>query len=160
MKNRYPEAYNYLRLIWAPKPGDKVLAGGSKKVVEKYVKGHGVLLQGEDLYWLPGQLQFRPAPKDFDAVLDRLGDIFEYRQLIANNRQVVGIKCNGRVMPVKGHSLHILNQILNLRTVDPRLSLHINRIFEASYMAARLKDLKGKDVGLKLITTAEGSHTT
>lgn len=155
---RHAEAYQYLRLGWRPKVGDRVLFQGKRSKVVRVKNGRGVKLEGRNDYLLPGQVLWRPTPCDFDALLLNFNSLFVYRQLIVDNRQVVGIPCNGRVIPVRGRPMQILSALLRLRSIDSKLSVTINRVFEKSYEARLTKPKAEKveeRVRLHILNTTE-----
>lgn len=129
----YPEAYQYVRLCWKPKRGDRVIFNGQRFTVSKVEKGEGIKLKGRAGFLFEGQVLWRPTPSDFNGVLTRLAAMWVYRQLFDGNRQIVGVRCNGRIIPVRGRPARVLNQVLALRVIDSSISIHINRYFEQSY---------------------------
>ena len=152
LENRHAEAYQYARLIWKPKKLQRVIYQGRRYRIEKVTRGKGVKLVGRAGYLYAGQVLWRPTPKDFNAVLDLLQDIWVYRELIAGDRQKTGIKCHTRVIPLQGRAVHILSQVLNLRSVDSGLSVTINRVFEDAYQTPKGP---GSDVRIHYINTTE-----
>lgn len=134
---RHGEAYQYLRLTWTPKLGERVYFEGRKCRIEKVSPVDGVKLYGRTGWLYPGQVLWRPTPKDFNAVLSKLQDLWVYRQLLADNRQVVGITVNGRTMPIRGRAPQILSTVLAMRVVDSKISITINNLFEKAYTKER-----------------------
>lgn len=152
MRTKHPEAYNYLRLLWHPKINDRVEFEGARYEVARVVSdvkeaydlgGKSVLLKGMDRAFFPGELIWRPTPKDFDAVLLLLQRLWVYQE-VTGNRQIVGIACNGRTLALRGRSMQILSQILGLRVVDSKISININKVFEDSYTGPKVPNKKGK----------------
>lgn len=158
---RHAEAYQFLRLTWKPKKGDRVEFEGQRWQVGRVVKGKGLALQGREGFLYPGEVLWRPTPQDFNAVLLQTRPLWVYSELFDGNRQLIGFRCNGRIMPLKGKPAQILSQLLSLRAIDSNLNVTINRIFEKSYISRVMK--KGKtseQPRLHLISSQKDSGPT
>lgn len=141
IRKKHPEAYSYVSLLWTPRVGHRVEYKGVRYEVTRVfdlseeiagLEGRSVLLKNHTGAFYPGELKWRPEPKDFDAVLLNLKDLWAYHQT-DGSRHIVGITCNGRTMPLRGRAVQILSRVLSLRVVDSKISVTINRLFESSY---------------------------
>jgi hypothetical protein len=130
---RHPEAYHYLRLTWRPRKFDRVIFQNKRYRVERYNPARGIKLAGRAGWLYPGEVKWRPTPTDFNAVLSALQELWVYREVLPGNRQICGVRCNGRVIALKGRPCQVLSQVLSLRAIEPNVSVHINRFFEHSY---------------------------
>jgi len=139
---RHQEACQYLRLMWKPKRGDRVVYDGKRTTVDKVAKGKGIRLSHRHGYLLPGQVRWRPKPSDFNAVLTKLQDLWVYRELLDGNRQLVGVRVNGRIVHLRGRPQQILSRVLSLRTLNPEISIHINRLFESAYTVKGIENVR------------------
>lgn len=145
---RHAEAYQYLRLTWKPRKFDRVRFQGRKFRVARVSKSKGIKLSGRNGWLYAGETLWRPTPSDFNAVLDKLSELWVYRQLLPDNRQIVGVRCNGRIVTIKGRPRQVLSQVLSLRVLEPNVSVMINRFFEQAY------DKKGSAENVIRIHTA------
>ncbi len=128
-------AENYVRLMWTPKAGDRILFLGTNrdggaamlKTVIDEVSEHGVLVNaipGRTIE--PNQFSYRVDPSEYEAVLKKLASLFQYCEPTTPGKFVVGLKLNGRVVYLKGRPRKILTQILELRPADMTLNQAIN----------------------------------
>jgi len=132
-------AEQFIRFIWVPKAGDRVVARGIRTTVESYELGEVVVAAFPGETFTSLQLQYRPLPVDYMGVLDDLYGLFKYREWTGGDykwgnehhwgQQVVGIRLNGRVtVCLRGRPRKILTGILELRIVDSAINEAINKL--------------------------------
>jgi hypothetical protein len=121
------DAENYIRMLWSPKPGDRVQLLGVRTFIDDITE-HGCSLQDiPATFFLPSQLRYRVDPREYEKVLDQLQHLFNFREKQSDGKWIASIRINKKSsMIFKGRARKILMHLLELRIADIEINQAIN----------------------------------
>lgn len=159
----YRISYQYMRILWNPKPGDRVyLTLGERRLRHTISKIEGVdiWLQGwNGGPYLARELLYRPDDNAVRQTWDRLKILCEYAQEQSPGRWIAKVKLQHGYTILTGKTVRIMAKLLDLRLLDPTINSRVNRLVETakgnqkvgsikliSQQTAQASDLEGSPV--------------
>ena len=126
-------AEQFIRFIWQPRVGDRVVARKVKTTVDSISAGEVYVKAFPGQAFKSTELKYRPLPQDYVEVLNDLSKLFKYKELRHKDsqygHQMVGISVQDRsVICLQGRPRKILMAILELRILDIKINEAINQL--------------------------------
>lgn len=143
--------FAFTRLLWKPREGDPVIladAGGRHKLKIKSVFADDIYLENDAGPFTSKRLFYRSPPSAVREVWEKLRKLCAYSQEVSPGRWIAGVKVNSIMTILRGRTVRVAAQLLELRAIDMQINDGVNRI---------ANDVK-KLGSLRLVYSSKESH--